>query len=216
MDVGENSEEETTEEESPKAVVVNKDTLEAATNQDFASNSNTTASSTLPEIEFDFGDDNFLVDPDQLHSVFDYSNHRGGEEQEDVDDDIQSSEEHPEEQLLYPPPEASEEEFLVDEDLETDQLYQELANMSLNDQKNVLDGDGPFEDPFVLESETMQHIPTGNDGLPFYFWCQPCDVIGDGEAQQQQQDDDEFQRLDPVLPPISENNPLDEQEVEIV
>jgi WD40 repeat protein len=199
MDVGEN----------PAEIEENKDTHKA--DQDSSSTPNTTVTSTLPELEFDFGEDNFLVEPDQLFSVFDH--HSEGEDGADLDEEFNSDteeiEDHREEQFLYPLS-ADSEEFPLDVDLETDQLYQELANMSLNDQNNALNGDGPFEDPFAMDPEAMQSIPAGNDGLPFYLWCQPCNVIG-GEGVE-----DEFQPLDPILPPISEHQPLDDVESEIV
>jgi WD40 repeat protein len=111
------------------------------------------------------------------------------------------------------------EDFPLDIELETEQLYQELANMSLNNYDrdgNTLDDQDAFhgdvDDPFSWDPS---EIPTGTDGLPFYLWCQPCGAIGLEETEQSNEGH-EFPALDPALPPITEDQPLDEVESEIV
>jgi WD40 repeat protein len=89
----------------------------------------------LPDIEFDFGDDGFL-DPDQLGTVFD-------------DFSPAPVEEEPEEEVLDRL--AGD---ITDVDHDTEELYQELANLSLD-------------------------VPSSSDGLPSYLFCQPCSPEGE-------------------------------------
>ena len=111
----------------------------------------------------------------------------------------------------------------MDIELETEQLYQDLANMSLSERNN---NNNNIDDPSSLDPSLFSDIPVGTDGLPFYLWCQPCDVIGreedyyydkpEVEDNQTTSANDEFQPLDPTLPPITEDQPLDSVESEIV
>jgi WD40 repeat protein len=175
----------------------------------------TDTSTSLPEIEFDFGDDTFLVDPDQLYSVFDNESDRGNPEnsvakteEDDLSHHMQrEQEEHFDFQLQTP---AIRDDFPLDVDLDTEQLLQELANMSLRERNQNMEG---ASDPLSVDPFSMDGIPSGTDGLPFYLWCQPCDVIG-GEDEEATRG--EFQPLDPSLPPITEHQPLDDVESEII
>jgi WD40 repeat protein len=117
--------------------------------------------------------------------------------------------------------------FPRDVDLDTEHLYQELANMTLSgtDPKafgNTGDDDNSTHvdssatmDPFALD---LEDIPSGTDGLPFYLWCQPCDVIGGGKEEQQEEDmtEEDFEPLDPSLPPFAGDEPQDEIESDLV
>ncbi|KAG7341967.1 serine/threonine protein kinase containing WD-40 repeat domain [Nitzschia inconspicua] len=176
----------------------------------------TTTSTSLPEIEFDFADETFLVDPDQLHAVFDdedenncyYSDKIKQESETEEDDTLDRTQivEDGHFELHFKTSVLDQDEFPVDIDLETEQLYQELASMSLSERNQ-----NSQEDPFSIDPFSAEGIPSGTDGLPFYLWCQPCDVIGNEDP-----DGDEFDQLDPTLPPIAEDQPLDDLESEIV
>ena len=131
-------------------------------------NTNTTlAADSLPEIEIDFGGDPFLINSDQLHSVFDLvdpdtesreDNDVGSQDEEgrrdrldleniDFDKLVGIVEEEQESYLpslveYHPQQQQDEgellqhpivEDFPVDVDLETEELYNELAKMSLTE-----------------------------------------------------------------------------------
>ncbi len=126
---------------------------------DSTQNSTTTANTTLvadslPEIEIDFGDDPFLISSDQLHSIFDVVD-RDNESREE--NDVGSLDEEGRRETidkLVPIGEEKKgqhegatddnegdllqhpvvEEFPVDVDLDTEELYSELAKMSLMEQ----------------------------------------------------------------------------------
>lgn len=121
----------------------------------------------LPDIEVDFGDDDDeFLDPDQLGTVFDDTGEENIETQEE--DNFQSRLKD-----------------IQDVDQETDQLYEDLAKLSLL---------GADEDP----------IPEGSDGLPPYLFCQPC--APESEL---------FEPLIQRLPSITEDEPLSEQHIQI-
>jgi len=147
-----------------------KETLIDST-QNSTQNSTTTANTTLvadslPEIEIDFGDDPFLINSDQLHSIFDVDDDRDNESREENDvgsldeegrrdtidnklvaigeendkaqheGTINDDNDNDDEDLLLQHPVV--EEFPVDVDLDTEELYSELAKMSLTEQNATI------------------------------------------------------------------------------
>ena len=134
----------------------------------------TLSSSPLPDIELDFGDDNFLIDPDQLENIFDEGFAPQGDE--DIGGPIH----------LVEDPEAN--ALLVDQD--TEDLYRELANLSLK--------------PAMEENSAAMETTTSgeDDQLPPFLYCQPC--IPASEF---------FDPLPPALEAIGEDEPLSNMEV---
>jgi WD40 repeat protein len=108
----------------------------------------TLSASPLPDIELDFGDDNFLIDPDQLENLFDDEDPVSEEENTDIGGDIH----------LVDDPEAV---ALVDQD--TEDLYRELANLSIHPSHPTDDSLPPMDNAALEE-----------DDLPPYMYCQPC------------------------------------------
>lgn len=137
------------------------------------------SSSPLPDIELDFGDDNFLIDPDQLEHLFDEN--PAPEEEDNTNSDI-GGEIH-----LVDDPEA---EALVDQD--TEDLYRELANLSLHPSANPAEDYTPPMDDTTFEE----------DDLPPFMYCQPCTP-----------DTEFFDPLRPGLGSIGEGEPLADLEI---
>lgn len=127
------------------------------------------SSSPLPDIELDFGDDNFLIEPDQLEDIF-----ADDQEQDWEDDDYLGGPIHLVDDLNT--------QAVIDQD--TEDLYKDLANLSLQ----VGGGD---------TDKTMAENDDGNDGLSPYLFCQPC--TPNSEA---------LDPLSSVLASISEEEPL--------
>jgi WD40 repeat protein len=107
----------------------------------------TLSASPLPDIELDFGDDNFLIDPDQLENLFD-EDPSVEEENTDIGGDIHLIDDR-------------EAEALVDQD--TEELYRELANLSIQPSHRTED--------FLPQ---MENTGFEEDDLPPYMYCQPC------------------------------------------
>jgi WD40 repeat protein len=132
-----------TKEEQAYSLAVEKETVVDS------ANTTTVTTDSLPDIEIDFGDDSFLVDPNQLYSVFDEGFNDDGpgnsnnsdvfleeEEEEEEGDNRENSGEDVHDELVdqfYSSLSGQEQEDLFDNpiDLETEELLKELANMSL-------------------------------------------------------------------------------------
>ena len=132
-------------EEQTYSLAIEKETVVDNNNTDLSTpNTTTVTADSLPDIEIDFGDDSFLVDPNQLYSVFDEDFNKDGTrnndsdvflEEEEVGDNIENNEDVHDELVdqFYPSLSGQEQEDLFDNpiDLETEELLKELANMSL-------------------------------------------------------------------------------------
>ena len=154
---------------SPPSVPEEKDIPVGATS------SNTTATTlavdTLPEIEFDFGEDPFLVDSEKLHNIFDVvdqdTESREDNEVGSLDDErrldfeklVGIEEQSPlpplaeDQQQANNPNEEGEllqhpvvEGLPLDVDLETEELYNELAKMSLTEKNRTANENLPLND----------------------------------------------------------------------
>jgi hypothetical protein len=102
------------------------------------------SSSPLPDIELDFGDDNFLIDTEHLEDIFD---DRVGESDYSIGGPMHLECD-------------TETEVAVDQD--TEDFYRDLANMSLRDGQKKEDVPDMPDDDFA------------DDVLPPYLFCQPC------------------------------------------
>jgi WD40 repeat protein len=241
----------------------------------------TLAEDSLPEIEIDFVGDPFLINSDQLCSVFDGldedTNNRDGisniknEDGEENDVKIISQDEgtgkHENAESIFdelvgqqqtisasqsdhyqPQQDQTDkegellqhpivEEFPLDIDLETEELYKELSNMSLTGNHanaNGIRGDYNNETETADESAENsvskdRNITTmdllmgphfnlddgaGTDGLPYYLVCQPCtpgdyDTIASSSNNPIFGGGDPIRSLDYSLPPITEDRPMD-------
>ncbi len=213
------------EDEPPSNLPSEKETPIDSTQNTTTTTNTTLAADSLPEIEIDFGEDPFLINSDQLHSIFDVVNQdnesreendigsqdeQGGRENIDFDKlggiEQNSAPQHNEgsdeegELLQHPVVE----EFPVDVDLETEELYSELAKMTLteknatsesatdeNKSDNANYASAASEDPNAVTPEKpettksdkkkaaldllMMNDPVvGTDGLSPYLMCQPC------------------------------------------
>lgn len=149
-------------------------------------------SSPLPELELDFGDDNFLLESDflELQHIFDDS-YRDTHDDDDGDESIEGNDdigstpihlvEDPEETALF----AN----------DTDDLYKELATLSLGNtasETTAAESTSSSQDtsttttltpaPGNTEQSTREtmvnNLMEGTDGLPAYMLCQPCQPSG--------------------------------------
>jgi len=256
--------------EEPSSITIEKETADYT---DFSTpNTTSTGTDSLPDIEINFGDDSFLVDSNQLYSVFDEDFNDGsrnkdinvviekekGDKREDtgsVDEltqyypSISGQEQH---RSSYKEEDFFEDsiaaDFIVDIDLETEELYKELANMSLhghtndssthsvinksgNNNNNDISNDDAAnaivaEDLLTQMDATGTDCTDGTDGLPFYLVCQPCcedDTNDDNHDNTNDEGNsnyssiygvDQFRSLDHSLPPITEDQPLNDDEAE--